>query len=100
MPKISLSHRTSLTALEIKGKAEKMISEALEKFGDKISELQQSWSGNTLKFSFRAMGFFVSGEATAKDNLIMLQGKIPYAAVLFKGKIEEIIRQKARELFP
>ena len=100
MPKISLSHRTSLTGSEIKEKAEKMIPEALEKFGDKVSDIHQVWIGNTLEFSLKVMRrFSVSGKAMAKDGIITVEVKIPLAAIPFKGKIEEKIREKARELF-
>lgn len=100
MPKMQLEHRTSLSISEIKEKAEKLISGALEEFKDKISDAHQEWKGNTLVFSFKAMGFSVSGQATAYDNLITVEAKLPFAAGLFKGKIKDKFHEKAKELFP
>ena len=100
MPKIELQHKTSLSISEIKEKAEKLINDALDKFGDKISNAHQEWKGNTLVFSFRARGFSVSGQATAYDNLITIEAKLPLAAGMFKGKIRKNFSQKAKELFP
>ena len=100
MPQIELEHRTSLSVSEIKERAGKLIQGALEEFRDKISDAQQEWRGNTLFFSFRAMGFSVSGEATAQNNLITVKAKLPFAAGLFKGKIRDKFSEKARELFP
>ena len=100
MPKIELRHKTSLSVSEIKEKAEKLINDALEEFKDKISDVHQEWRGNTLIFSFRAMGFSVSGQATAYDNLITIKAKLPFAAGMFKGKIRDKLNKKAEELFP
>jgi len=100
MPKIELHHRTSLSISEIKEKAEKLINDALDEFRDKISGVQQQWRENILFFSFRAMGFSVSGEAEARDNLIIVRAKLPFAAGMFKNKIRGKFEEKARELFP
>ena len=100
MPKIELQHRTTLSAFEIKEKAERLINNALEEFKNKISNTHQEWKGDTLFFSFKVMGFSVSGRATAKDNLITVEVKLPFAAGMFKGKIKDKFHEKARELFP
>jgi hypothetical protein len=100
MPKIELQHKTSLSVSEIKEKAGKLINDALEEFKDKISDTRQEWRGNTLIFSFKAMGFSVSGKAVAYDNLITVEAKLPFAAGLFKGKIRDKFNEKAKELFP
>lgn len=99
MPEIELEHRTGLSAPEIKTRAEGLIRGALEEFRDKISDARQEWNGNTLRFSFRAMGFLVS-EAVAQNNLITVRAKLPFAAGMFKGRIREMFSEKAIELFP
>lgn len=100
MAKIQLEHKTSLSVSEIKEKAEELINSALEEFEDKISDTHQKWEGNTLLFSLRVMGFSVSGKATAQDNLIIVEAKLPFAAGMFKGKIRDKFHEKAKELFP
>lgn len=100
MPKIELQHRTSLSVSEIKEKAERLINDALEEFKDKISDAHQEWRGNTLVFSLSVMGFTVSGQVTAKDNLITVEAKLPFVAGVFRGKIREKFYKKAKELFP
>lgn len=100
MPQIELERRTSLSAIQIKEKAEGLIQGVLQEFRDKISDVRQEWRGNTLFFSFKAMGFSVSGEALVQDHLITVTAKLPFAAAMFKGKIREKFSEKARELFP
>lgn len=101
MARIDLKHETSLSAAEIKGKAETLINEALKNHGDKVFDLQQEWEGDILTFSFKVKKFKVFsifGTARVYDNLIriVLDG-VPGLA---KGKVENALRQKAKELFP
>ncbi|MBW2991347.1 polyhydroxyalkanoic acid system family protein [Candidatus Woesearchaeota archaeon] len=100
MPTIELEHRTQLSASEIMEKAETLIPDALKEYGDQISDPYQEWKGNTLVFSFKAMGFFVSGEATASNNLIKIKAKLPLVAGMFKGKIRDKFHEEAKKLFP
>lgn len=72
-----------------------LLSETRKEHGSKINNLQENWNGDTGSFSFSAMGFDVSGELQVNDNNVEFKGKIPIALSLFKGKIEEIIRDKA-----
>ncbi|MEO8583834.1 MAG: polyhydroxyalkanoic acid system family protein [Flavitalea sp.] len=67
-------------------------------YGDKISDLQENWEGDTGNFSFRAMGFNVSGELQVTDENVEFKGKVPIALSMFKGKIEELIKEKASGL--
>ncbi|MCX6566504.1 MAG: polyhydroxyalkanoic acid system family protein [Candidatus Aminicenantes bacterium] len=100
MANIELTHNTSLSAEEIKQKAEGLIRDALKEYKDKISDVRQEWRDDTLFFSFKVMGFSVSGETIVQDHFLTIKAKLPFAAMFFRGKIEEKIRDKARELFP
>ena len=54
-----------------------------------ISKLVEEWDdeGN-LTFSFSAMGFAVSGKMVSCENDVSVEGKIPFAALPFRGMIE------------
>ena len=93
---ITVSHRLSTDeALKrIKGLLGKMKVD----FADKISDLRESWAGNKGTFSFSAMGFSVSGTLEVKSSSVELNGTLPFAASLFKGKIETAVRENAEEL--
>jgi len=62
------------------------------KYGDQISNLEEAWEGSTLNFSFTTYGFAISGVMDVQADKIGLQGTLPFAAMAFKGRIEETIR--------
>jgi len=51
-----------------------------------------------MDFSLYARGFDISGKIQLYDNLIVLEGNLPFLAKLYQGKIESMIRQKLKEL--
>lgn len=63
-----------------------------------ISEVNERWSGNEGEFSFSAKGFDLSGKITVEKNQVNINGQLPFALSFFKGKISEVIREKAGEL--
>ncbi|MGH7249700.1 MAG: polyhydroxyalkanoic acid system family protein [Minisyncoccia bacterium] len=75
-----------------------LLGEVENQFSDKISDLREGWTGNVGMFSFSAMGFNVSGTLTVKPSTVELNGVLPFAAVFFKGKIEETVKERAEML--
>ena len=100
MARIRLEHKTSLSAIEIKERAEKLVGEALGKYKEHISEVHQGWEGNVLSFAFKVKGFSVSGKLTTEDKRIIIEAKIPLVAGIFKGKIKKGFQARAEALFP
>lgn len=79
----------------------------LKKFSDEmrdrvmvqVSEVSEEWDeqGN-LNFSFKAMGFRVSGQMITCDKQVTVFGELPFAALPFRGAIESQVEQKIREV--
>lgn len=63
-----------------------------------LTEVEESWddAGN-LQFAFKAMGMKFSGLMETKSSEITVNGKIPFAAVVFRGTLESQISEKIRE---
>jgi hypothetical protein len=64
------------------------------KHGGQASDLVEQWTDNVLSFAFKAMGMHVSGTVTIDDSSIRLSAKLPLAASMFKGMIEQQIRKE------
>ena len=63
-----------------------------------ISEVEERWTEDgRLEFSFKAMGFKISGNAIVEQHLVQMDGSLPLAAVMFRGAIEKEISNKLRE---
>jgi len=98
MPKVNVAVPHSLTQDEAVKRIRNLLNDVKAQFADKISDLHEEWDGNMGKFSFSAMGFPVSGTLTVKTAQVEISGDLPFAATLFKGKIESTIKNRAETL--
>ena len=98
MPKFHLEIPHSLTADDAKSRLERFVESLQAKFQDKVSDLNQTWNGNTLGFGFKTYGIKIAGSITAQENKLDVDGEIPFTAMMFKGKIESEIREQLGRL--
>jgi len=82
------------------------VVERLKSFSDKmrgdapveLTDVSETWDENgNMKFSFKAMSMKVSGEVVIESEQIVVNGKLPLAASMFRGMIEKQIEEKIRE---
>ena len=63
-----------------------------------VSDVKESWDDDgNLEFAFEALGFSVSGTMMTCDVQVIVSGKIPFAALPFRGAIENQVAEKIRE---
>lgn len=98
MPKINIVVSHKLSQDEALQRIKTLLGEVKNQFADKIRNLHEQWDGNTGTFSFSAMSSSVSGTLIVKGNVVELSGKLPFAAMFFKRKIESTIRERANSL--
>jgi putative polyhydroxyalkanoic acid system protein len=93
---MTISH--SLTEDEAANRIKSLLGDVKAQFADKIQNLREEWDGNVGMFNFSAMGFPVSGTLTVRQSEIEISGTLPFAAMLFKARIESAIRDRAKTL--
>ena len=98
MPKIQLSVPHQLGQDEAKSRVSKLIADSCAQFGDKVSDLEEAWTGYIEAFRFRAMGFAIDGRLDVQPAEVLIEINIPWAAAPFKGRVESEILKHAREL--
>jgi len=77
------------------GRLKKFTELIRAKFKDQVSNLEESWSDDdTLNFSFKSFGFKLGGKITVEEEIVKLTGDLPFAAIAFKGKIENEFREQ------
>ena len=66
--------------------------EVRAKYGSQISDMEEEWddAGN-LNFGFKALGLKISGVLSVDDSNAKIEGTLPFAAIAFRGKIEQEI---------
>lgn len=57
-----------------------------------VIELHEGWADDTFSFRFKAVGMKVSGTLTVDDSTVRVAADVPFAALLFKKKIDEQVR--------
>lgn len=62
-----------------------------ERYKDQVSKLDGEWNENLLNFSLTTYGFTIDGTLTCEESCVTLNGTLPFAAIAFRGKIEESI---------
>jgi hypothetical protein len=98
MPKIKLSVPHQLGQDEAKSRVSKLIADSRSQFGDKITNVEETWTGNIDAFRFRTMGFAIDGQLEVKPAEVLIDINFPWIALPFKDRVESEILKHAREL--
>ena len=96
--KVSSPHHS--TRAEAVEKAHELLPRLLQEFGESVSDVQHSWTDDTLAFSFRYSGMTMRGNVSVTDNDVTLDASLPLMARPFEGQIASVVRRRLLELFP
>jgi hypothetical protein len=94
MPSMSLSMPHSLGQDEALRRLKAAIEKAKSRNEGKVNNLKEDWNGNRLDYSFSTFGFNIKGDVAVEPNEVKLNGSLPFAAMMFKGKIEQTVRDE------
>jgi hypothetical protein len=98
MPKIHLSVPHNLSQQEAKSRIIALIADSHTRFAGRVSNVAEIWSGYADAFSFKAMGFSVTGKLDVQPAQLLVELHLPLAAYPLKGRIESEILAHARQL--
>lgn len=94
MPKLNLVHEHSLTKEEATERLTQLFTQLKAQYGGQLKDFKETWSEDQLEYSFSAMGFSTEGFVRVEERAVRIQGHIPLAASMFKGRIESAIRDE------
>ena len=99
MPGFKTEVEHKLGQEEATARLKKLLDQVRKQYSDFVTELQGDWAENVLTFSLTTYGFKIDGTLTVEDQLARLSGNLPFAALVFRGKIEQsIVSELRREL--
>ncbi len=98
MPKSTVTVDHQLGKDEALDRIKGLLVQAKAQYGDRITDLQENWGDDGGTFSFRAMGFKISGSLAVAPANVVIVGDYPFAAMPFKGTIEATLRERAERL--
>ena len=97
MPSFSIDVPHTLDQQAAVDKLTGLMSALQTRYKDVASDIQGSWVDNVLNFSLKVMGFTSSGKVTVHDKLAKVEGQLPLAAAMFRGRIEESIKSEMQK---
>ena len=98
MPSIQVTVHHKLTEHEAMSRIKNLVTNLKQEHGNKVSNIEEEWHARSGKFSFTFHGFHLSGTMNLHPGTVEIHGKLPFAVTLFRGKIKEVIKEKASEL--
>ncbi|TSC82738.1 MAG: hypothetical protein G01um101420_96 [Parcubacteria group bacterium Gr01-1014_20] len=98
MPKIVVTEKHCLAQEEALARTKKLLDQVKAQYAGKVNDLHEEWRGNSGVFSFTVMGFSISGTLTVTARDVTVEGNLPFLAGGYKGRVEETIRTRAKQL--
>lgn len=77
---------------------ERLLQSLKEEYGDKITDIQQTRSGNTINFDMTVQGYDIKGKIDVNDDKVTFEASLPFIVRMFSGKIEQGIRSKLEDI--
>ena len=95
--RVAVPHHT--TKDMARSRVEQKVGQLLGQFGDKADELEHEWNGDTLTFGGKARGMSVRGTLEVTGAEVIVDGKLPFLAKPFEGRIREALERELAALF-
>ena len=98
MPGFKVEVPHNLGQEEAANRVKSLLDHLRDRFEGQIKDMEQYWSeDDVMKFSFKTVGVNIKGEMDIQPNSVVVHGDLPFAAMLFKGRIESSIREELQK---
>ena len=98
MPKFRFSIPHPLSLADARDRLDRFIEGLEAKFAESAKDIERSWEGDSLVYSFKTYGIKISGRMDVADDTVTVNGDLPITAMMFKGKIESEIKKNLERL--
>ena len=94
MPKVNVAVPHELDPDEVVQRAGPYIEKIVEDFqGD---DLEIEWEGHEANFSFKSLTFSIKGEVAVTEDELAVNVDLPFAALIFKDKVEKALNKNLK----
>jgi hypothetical protein len=94
MPSLKISVPHNLGQEEATMRLKGFLTKVRERYQNQVSDLEETWTDNRLDFAFKTYGFHIKGRIVVEPAEVQFEGQLPFAAMMFKGKIEQTLRDE------
>ena len=94
MPTLTVGIPHRLTQEEATERLKQRFDSAKQEYGEKVDGLQGEWDGHAMSFRFTTFGVKIAGTITSESSEVKVATKLPLTAMVFRGTIEQRIRDE------
>jgi hypothetical protein len=98
MPRLSVAVAHALPEVEAVARLRHFAAELKERHQDEVQSFHETWNGNQLDFGLTTWGLSIEGVLRVEPQQVVIDAKLPLAAMVVKGKIERSIREELTRL--
>lgn len=98
MPQLSVSVPHDLDVPEAMSRLRARAELVRTAYQSKVTDLEETWSDESLACRFRALGQKFQGTLTVVPGEVQIQMDLPLMAMLFRGAIESKAREEIEKL--
>jgi hypothetical protein len=98
MPKLNVEVPHSLPQDEATRRLKDSFTSVRDTYQSHLSDFQEKWGDHQLDFSLTTFGMTISGNVVSAPSSVNVVADLPMMALMFKGKIEERIREHLSQL--
>jgi hypothetical protein len=99
MPTLNVTVDHQLAQAEATERLKKKRTEIKEQSTYTVSDIKEAWtSPDSLDFSFKILGFSLTGKVESLESSVRITVALPAAALLMKGTIENQVRRELEQV--
>jgi hypothetical protein len=99
MPTLNVTVAHQLTQAEATERLKKKQTEIKEQNTYTVTDLNEKWTTpDTLDFSFKILGFSLTGTVASQESSVRINVNLPAAALMMKGTIESQVRRELEQV--
>ena len=93
MPSFTMSVSHQLGAAEAVERIQRFSTKLKARYDGQYKDLEEDWADNALKFALSTFGMKIKGVMKVEEDAVNFNGDLPFAAMMFKGRIEKEVRE-------
>jgi hypothetical protein len=98
MPSYNVSVPHELGQDDALARLRRFLDDVQRDYAAHVRDVRGEWIENRLQFGFVATGLPISGTLVVEETIVHVAGPLPLAAALFRGRIEQTIRDQLQRL--
>jgi hypothetical protein len=83
---------------EALARLQRFLEDIERQYAPQVSDVRGEWEQNRLEFGFVASGLSIDGAMVVEHEVVEVSGPLPLIAAMFRGRIEQTIRDELARL--